>query len=102
MIECNVCGKEFENARAFHGHLIRWHAEEYKESENDDHSFYVKEIEMAEKKKAAKQDPDKPKGFRLLKRADADENEAYKAGYRYIDDEENCYTHEEAKEEGWI
>jgi len=104
---CKLCGKEFESGRAFHGHLIRWHPAEYKESGNDDKSFYAgapparRSAPKAGKKKE-KPAGELPAGIRLLNRRIPEENEAYKAGYRYIDDEETVYTHEELHDEGVI
>jgi hypothetical protein len=102
MIVCNICKKEYETARQFHGHLLKTHFDDYKKSGNFDKQFYEsEEVKMAEKKKKDLP-PDVPEGFRLLKKTDPDEKAAFEAGYRYIDAEENVYKHFEAKEEGWI
>ena len=55
---------------------------------------------MLQKKK--KKYGEAPEGFRLLNLNNKEEYGAYHAGYRYIDNDEMCYTHEEAKSEGWI
>lgn len=103
MIKCNICGIEKETPRQMHGHLIRWHYDEYKQA-----NFNMRNITTGapeakkEKPKKLNKNTEAPEGFRLLNRYNRDEAEAYNAGYRYIDDYDMCYTAEEAREEGWI
>ncbi len=88
--KCPICGKEYENGRQLHGHMLKAHQAEYKEAGN-------KVSNMIESKKKI----DRPSGFRLLNKSVESEAEAYSEGYRYID-HEYYYTHDEAIEMGWI
>lgn len=106
MIKCTICGTEKETPRQMHGHLIRWHYDEYKEADFNMKNGLTEGApdimsKRPEKKKNEKKN-EAPAGFRLLNKMDRSEREAYNIGYRYIDAEEMCYTREEAKEEGWI
>ena len=102
MIRCNICGAEKETPRQMHGHLVRWHYDEYKKVNFNmrDGGITSGAPELAQKKK--KKYGEAPEGFRLLNLNNKEEYGAYHAGYRYIDNDEMCYTHEEAKSEGWI
>lgn len=92
---CPICGKSYETGRQLHGHLMRSHETEYKEA------GYNKE-NLKPGSGGSKRNNTKPAGFRMLKMADPEEAQAYKAGYRFIDNEELVYSYEEAKGEGWI
>ena len=109
MIKCNICGIEKETRREMNGHLLRRHYDEYKAGGCDQSKITTGEPEAQAKtqrkqKSAAKtqQKQSAPAGFRILNRNDEAEAEAYKMGYRYIDDNEMCYDAEEAREKGWI
>lgn len=91
--KCPICNKEYQDGRSLHGHLMRIHEEEYRAA-----AFDKKKLKPAAAPAAA----EKPAGFRLLNKYDPDELEAYKAGYRFIDGDDNIYTAEEVKEESWI
>ena len=93
---CPLCTKEYETGRQLHGHLMRSHQEEYRAVD-----FKLTDLKQANHK-PGKVTSKKPKGFRLLNITDQDENFAYKEGYRYIDADDEVYTNDEAKEEGWI
>lgn len=92
------------------GHLLRCHYNEYKSvgfrqseittGQPEDVSIVRKTVQKTEK--PSKKTVDIPAGFRLLNRNDRIEAEAYNVGYRYIDNDEMCYTADEAKESGWI
>ena len=110
MIKCNICGIEKSTRREMNGHLLRCHCNEYKSvgcqqseittGQPEDVSIVRKTVQKTEK--PSKKTVDIPAGFRLLNRNDRAEAEAYNVGYRYIDDDEMCYTAFEAKESGWI
>ena len=92
------------------GHLLRCHYNEYKlvgfrqseitTGQPEDVSIVRKTVQKTEK--PSKKTVDIPAGFRLLNRNNRIEAEAYNVGYRYIDNDEMCYTADEAKESGWI
>ena len=110
MIKCNICGIEKSTRREMNGHLLRCHYNEYKSvgcqqseittGQPEDVSIVRKTVQKTEK--PSKKTVDIPAGFRLLNRNDRAEAEAYNVGYRYIDDDEMCYTVDEAKEGGWM
>lgn len=108
-----------------HGHLVRVHYDEYKEtgcdmeqltegyrrkdqternqerSERSRENRERKERENMSQKEEMKNS--RPKNLRLLNKSNAEELEAYNEGYRYFDpDEMIAYTREEVKEEGWV
>jgi hypothetical protein len=93
---CPICTKEYENGRQLHGHLMRLHQDEYRAVD-----FKLADLKQSNHK-PAKKVVQKPKGFRLLNVTDQDEIFAYKEGYRFIDADDEVYTIEEAKGEGWI
>ena len=82
MIRCLICGKEFQSARQMHGHLIRSHADEYEANDYD-----MEKLTEGYTRKP----PRFATRIRFLDLSNAAEREAYNAGYRYIDGEENLY-----------
>lgn len=94
---CPICNKEYQDGRRLHGHLMRTHQEEYRAAD-----FDKSKLKPGKKQKDKPAEKKRPAGFRLLRLSDPDENEAYQAGYAYIDDEDNVYEHDEAKGEGWV
>ena len=121
MIRCKLCGVEKPDGRTMHGHLVRCHYDEYK---NTDPTFDMEQLTEGYRRKnqternherslerrdrrMAKIDNelknDRPKNLRLLNKSNAEELAAYNEGYRYLDpDEMIAYTTAEVKEEGWI
>ena len=91
MIKCNLCGKIKNTKREMHGHLIRVHEEEYRKCNLK--MEYLTEYII---------DPEsgKPSGLRFLNLSDREEKAMYDEGYSFIDDDDMCYTSEEAK--GWL
>lgn len=86
MIKCNLCGKEFSDARKMHGHLIRSHNEEYKAAGYD----------MERLTEGYKRRPPKfSSSLRLLNLNDPAEAAAYDDGYRYIDGAGELYKEKE-------
>lgn len=110
MIKCNICGIEKSTRREMNGHLLRCHYDEYKSVGFRQSEFTTGQPEdiaagrktVPKTEKPSKKTVDIPAGFRLLNRNDRIEAEAYNVGYRYIDDDEMCYTADEAKESRWI
>lgn len=110
MIKCNICGMEKATRREMNGHLLHSHYNEYKLVDCKQSEITTGEPENAaavrktvrKTEKSYKKAVDIPAGFRLLNRNDRAEAEAYNVGYRYIDNDEMCYTADEAKESGWI
>ena len=113
MIKCKICGVEKETARSMHGHLIRMHEQEYKESNYDMEKLtdgYVRNQRQEERRKNMSKETKKketetprPAGLRLLRRFDRVEAAAYDEGYRYYDPtNDTAYTTEECQEMGWI
>lgn len=94
MITCNICGREFKNKRAAHAHLLTVHGDEYRRAGMQQDEFVTSSGDQETKK-------DRPDGFRHLNPKNAAERRALEF-YDYIDNEENLYTTEEAKEKRWI
>ena len=94
MFRCRFCGREYKDRRSIHGHLMTSHREAYYQNGCDDSAMIEEVTELVP--------GERPVGFRLLNRKNADENFAYAEGYRFIDAEENVYTTDDAKEMGWI
>ncbi|MFV0516769.1 MAG: hypothetical protein ACK5MV_05180 [Aminipila sp.] len=116
LIKCKLCGYEATDGRTIHGHFMKNHYKEYKQTGCDlekltegytrtRSNVYRKkkkeDEEMAKETKILKND--KPQNLRLLNKSNRQELEAYNEGYRYYDpDEQIAYTTSEVKEEGWI
>lgn len=110
-MKCNICGKEFPDntRRSFHAHCMREHPKEYAgktiEDMTDDpvppraHEVRDKHGRYPKKKKETARI--RPAGFRILN-LHPDEVMARRAGFNYIDAEENIYTSQEAEENGWV
>lgn len=103
---CKLCGCEKSSRRAMNMHLLRQHPDDYKRAD-----FILERLvtdpvpkikEPSYKVKEAKKKYPRPAGFRLLNEADHEEAAAIKAGFSFIDDEENIYTEEEARVEEWV
>lgn len=97
---CKICGAEKDTRRQMHGHLMRMHQDEYRQS-----GFVIERMVTGAAAPAQKRDYKKaalPSGFRALSSSDPEEAYAIDQGYDFIDAEEMIYTAEEAKVEGWI
>lgn len=119
MSKCLLCGKEFDNGRAMHMHMLKLHRKEYQEQDYDlkpltegynrkptRHKYrkFMEENIMAAAEKKDRKAPKlaRPPKLRILNKNDPDELVAYNDGYRYIDQEEFCYTSQEVRDEGWL
>lgn len=104
--KCPLCGREYENGRGLHAHMLKAHVEEYRAAgcrvENvASGSDGTKTFAKKEKKEQKEQRPSRPAGLRPLRKTDRAEAAAYEEGFRYTDGE-NAYTAEECQEAGWL
>lgn len=113
MIRCNLCGRVFDSGNALkdqqgaHMHLLKMHYDDYRavrfsRAALTKSSGAVYRGKDQGKKDQGKREVRRPAGFRPLNERIPEEAAAYKEGFRYIDDDENVYDRNEAREKGWI
>lgn len=101
---CKLCGCEKDTRRQMHGHLMHTHYDDYKRADfilerlTDGAPAPARVYPYRKEKKAFP----RPAGFRLLRRSDPAEANAIDQGFDFIDSDQNIYTSQEAKTEGWI
>lgn len=106
-MKCRLCEFETDARRSMHGHLMFYHSDDYKRAGYNLDRLTIgapdrkNDRPAAQRKRAEKAAP-KPAGFRLISGSSDIEKEAIKQGFIYIDAEQNIYSAEEAKTEGWI
>ena len=106
-MKCRICGKEFDKRNQMHCHMIRKHEAEYKAAQLnldrlvEDITPRKEEQPDVKQRRKANLLP-KPQGLRLLRNTDSQEAYAITQGFTYIDKEQNIYTIDDVKAEGWI
>ena len=107
-MKCKMCGAELADRRSAHGHLMGNHQDDYRRGGFELDRFMdgpIPERRQDRPSLKAKRDANRspaPAGLRLISGSSDLEREAIRRGFAYIDNEQNIYTLQEVKTEGWL